>query len=380
MNAPRPYGLLAELTHRCPLHCPYCSNPLALVSRGDELAVDDWIRVLEEAARLGVLQVGFSGGEPLLYPELPTLVAVARRVGLYTNLITSAVGLTEALLGRLIAAGLDTIQISFQSDGAEQADAIAGTRAHERKIAAANMVRAAGLPWSANVVMHRNNIDRLGGMIALAEGLGAFRMELANVQFYGWAFANRNELLPTRAQIEQGDALARREAARLRGRMELVYVLPDYYEKRPKPCLHGWGSRAMTVNPRGDVLPCQAAEAIPGLVFENVRRKSLGEIWSASEAFTRFRGTEWMPEPCRSCDFKEIDFGGCRCQAALLAGDGGATDPVCEFSPHRSTVDALLAEIEALPVARPRWKHRYDQAGGILQELVEKPGHEIPSS
>jgi pyrroloquinoline quinone biosynthesis protein E len=362
---PRPYGLLAELTHRCPLHCPYCSNPLALVSRGDELATEDWLRVLDEAAQLGVLQVGFSGGEPLLYPELPTLVAAARRAGLYTNLITSAIGLSESLLGRLKAAGLDTIQISFQSDGADQADAIAGTRAHERKIAAARAVRAAGLPWSANIVLHRDNIGRLGGMIALAEELGAFRMELANVQFYGWAFANRRELLPTRSQIEQADAIARRESERLRGRMELIYVLPDYYEKRPKPCLHGWGSRAMTVNPRGDVLPCQAAEAIPGLVFDNVRRKSLGEIWRAGEAFNRFRGTEWMPEPCRSCDFKEIDFGGCRCQAALLAGDAVATDPVCEFSPHRASVDAMLAEIEALPIAPPQWKHRHEQAGAF---------------
>ena len=366
MSVPRPYGLLAELTHRCPLHCPYCSNPLALVSRGDELVVGAWIRVLEEAAQLGVLQVGFSGGEPLLYPELPALIAAARRVGLYTNLITSAIGLHDTLLKGLIAAGLDTIQISFQSDGTEQADVIAGTRAHERKIAAAKAVRAAGLPWSANVVLHRNNIGRLGEMIALAEGLGAFRMELANVQFYGWAFANRRELLPTRAQIERADALARSELERLRGRMELIYVLPDYYEKRPKPCLHGWGSRAMTVNPRGDVLPCQAAEAIPGLVFDNVRQKSLGDIWRESEAFNRFRGTEWMPEPCRSCDFKEIDFGGCRCQAAQLAGDAGATDPVCEFSPHRAHVDALLAEIEVQPDGAPQWRHRQEQPGGVL--------------
>jgi PqqA peptide cyclase len=362
---PRPYGLLAELTHRCPLHCPYCSNPLALVSRGDELAVGDWTRVLEEAAQLGVLQVGFSGGEPLLYPELPALVAAARRAGLYTNLITSAIGLNNPIIAQLRAAGLDTVQISFQSDGADQADAIAGTRAHERKIAAAQEVRAAGLPWSANVVLHRDNIGRLGEMIALAEGLGAFRMELANVQFYGWAFANRRELLPTRAQIEQADALAQRESERLRGRMELIYVLPDYYEKRPKPCLHGWGSRAMTVNPRGDVLPCQAAETIPGLVFDNVRHKSLGDIWRAGEAFNRFRGTEWMPEPCRSCDFREIDFGGCRCQAALLAGDASATDPVCEFSPHRAGVDALLAEIEARPDIAPLWQHRHEQSNGI---------------
>jgi pyrroloquinoline quinone biosynthesis protein E len=357
---PRPYGLLAELTHRCPLHCPYCSNPLALVSRGDELAATEWTRIFEEAAALGVVQVGLSGGEPLLYPELPALVAAARRVGLYTNLITSALGLTDALLGQLRAAGLDTIQISFQSDVADPADAIAGTRAHERKLAAARAVRVAGVPLSINVVLHRANIGRLDEMIALAESLGAFRIELANVQFYGWAFANRRELLPTRAQIEQADDVARRERERLRGKMELVYVLPDYHAKRPKPCLHGWGSRALTVNPRGDVLPCQAAEAIPGLAFDNVRQRSLADIWRTGEAFTRFRGTEWLPDPCHSCDLKEIDFGGCRCQAALLAGDAGATDPVCEFSPHRGTVDALIAEIEAHPACSPQWQHRHE--------------------
>jgi pyrroloquinoline quinone biosynthesis protein E len=356
--AARPYGLLAELTHRCPLHCPYCSNPLGLVPRGDELATADWIRVLEQAAELGVLQVGFSGGEPLLHPGLMELVAAARRVGLYSNLITSAVGLNAAMIAGLIAAGLDTVQISFQSDTEGPADAIAGTRAHEKKIAAATAVRAAGLPWSANVVLHRGNIDRIGEMIALAENLGAIRIELANTQFYGWAFANKKELLPTRAQVERADAIARRESERLRGRMQVIYVLPDYYEKRPKPCLHGWGRRGMTVNPRGDVLPCQAAESIPGLKFDNVRQRDLGAIWCDGEAFNRFRGTEWMPEPCQSCAFKEVDFGGCRCQAAMLAGDPAATDPVCEFSPLRSRVDALLDEINSRSGEKAApWQH-----------------------
>ena len=359
---PRPYGLLAELTHRCPLHCPYCSNPLALVPAGDELAPAKWMRVFEEAAALGVVQLGLSGGEPLLYPELPGLVAAARRAGLYTNLITSAVGLTAERLAVLRAAGLDTLQISFQSDLAGLADRVAGARAHEAKLAAARAAVAAGLPLSLNVVLHRATIDRVAELIALAESLGAFRLELANVQFYGWAFANRRELLPTRAQIEQAAAVAGRERERLRGRMEIVYVLPDYYEKRPKPCLHGWGSRALTINPRGDVLPCQAAEAIPGLVFDNVRRRSLGEIWREGEAFTRFRGTEWLPEPCRSCEWKEIDFGGCRCQATLLAGDAGATDPVCEFSPHRPRVDALLAEAETAVREAGCWQPRREKA------------------
>lgn len=360
MIASRPYGLLAELTHRCPLHCPYCSNPLGLVPRGDELEAGDWIRVLEQAAELGVLQVGFSGGEPLLYPGLMELVSTARRVGLYTNLITSGLGLNARVIDGLLIAGLDTVQISFQSDAAEPADMIAGTRAHEKKIAAAQAVRAAGLPWSANVVLHRANIDRIGEMIALAENLGAIRIELANTQFYGWAFANQRELLPMREQVERADAIAQRESERLRGRMQVIYVLPDYYEKRPKPCLHGWGSRGMTVNPRGDVLPCQAAESIPGLVFDNVRQRGLGEIWRGSEAFNRFRGTEWMPEPCQSCAFKEVDFGGCRCQAALLADDPAATDPVCEFSPHRTQIDVLLHEINAQPTSIPAWRHRHE--------------------
>jgi len=358
MNAGRPYGLLAELTHRCPLHCPYCSNPLELVRRGDELAAGEWVRVLKEAAELGVLQAGISGGEPLLHPGLLEIVAAARDAGLYTNLITSAAGLDAALIKELMTAGLDTVQISFQADTAAQADEIAGARMHERKIAAAEAARAAGLPWSANVVLHRRNIERIGEMIALAEGLGAIRIELANTQLYGWAFANRRELLPTREQAVRAEEVARREAVRLAGRMQVIYVLPDYYETRPKPCLHGWGSRGMTINPRGEVLPCQVAGAIPGLQFENVRSRSLREIWQSSEAFNRFRGTEWMPEPCRSCEFKEVDFGGCRCQAALIAGNAATADPVCEFSPHRALVDGLIAEIEAMPAGPPGWNFR----------------------
>ena len=343
MSAPRPYGLLAELTHRCPLHCPYCSNPLELAARASEMPAEDWVRVLGQAASLGIVQVGFSGGEPLLYRDLARLVRVARNEGIYTNLITSGTGLTSGRMAELREAGLDTVQISFQADEAALADGIAGAAVHARKVEAARLVVEAGLPLGANVVLHRRNIGRLQKIIAFIESLGAMRLELANTQFYGWAFRNQAALLPTESQVREAGRVATAEAARLAGKMQVVYVLPDYYEKRPKPCLHGWGARSMTVNPRGDVLPCQAANSIPGLAFDNVREHSLEWIWRQGAAFNRFRGTEWLSEPCHSCELREIDFGGCRCQAALLAGDAAKTDPVCEFSPDRPKLDALLA-------------------------------------
>lgn len=343
MIARRPYGLLAELTHRCPLHCPYCSNPLELAARAEEMPIEDWERVLAEAAALGVMQVGFSGGEPLLYPDLVRLVRAARKEGLYSNLITSGIGLTAERARELREAGLDAVQISIQADEAEPANHIAGATTHERKLTAARVAVEAGFPLGINVVLHRRNIDRLPAIISLAESLGAMRIELANTQFYGWAFQNRASLIPTREQVRQAEETARLEATRLAGRMQVVYVLPDYYEKRPKPCLHGWGAHSLTVNPRGEVLPCQAANSIPGLIFESVRERSVGAIWQESEAFNRFRGYAWMPEPCASCPERERDFGGCRCQAALLAGDASRTDPVCEFSPDRPKIDAVLA-------------------------------------
>lgn len=342
MIPPRPYGLLAELTHRCPLHCPYCSNPIELAARSEELPVEIWERVLREAADLGVLQLGLSGGEPLLYPGLDPLVATARSLGLYTNLITSGAGLTEDRIARLQAAGLDTAQLSFQSDAAPLADEIAGIPIHETKLKVAALLREAGLPFSVNVVLHRANIERMQAMIHLAENLGALRIELANTQFYGWAFKNRANLLPTREQIANAEQIAKSEAVRLAGKLHVIYVASDYYERRPKPCLHGWGSRGITVNPRGDMLPCQAANAIPGLAFENVRDKSLRDIWLGGDAFNRFRGTEWMPDPCRTCDLREVDFGGCRCQAALFTGDASRPDPVCELSPDRHLIDEML--------------------------------------
>ena len=336
--APRPFSLLAEITHRCPLHCPYCSNPLQLASQSSELTTDEWKRVLNEAAELGVLHVGFSGGEPLQRPDLVQLVAAAREAGLYTNLITSSLGLNPQKLEALKRAGLDSIQISFQSDEEPLADRIAGVSAHAIKLKAAQMVREASLPLTVNVVLHRANIERLEQIIALAEKLGAERLELANTQYYGWAFENRATLLPTRAQIECAVPIATAAKKRLFGKMELLFVVPDYYSDRPKPCMNGWGQKYLTINPAGEVLPCPTAHEIKSLHFDNVREKSLAWIWKESEAFNRFRGTEWLPEPCHDCEFREVDFGGCRCQAALITGDAGVTDPTCQYSPHRKTL------------------------------------------
>jgi pyrroloquinoline quinone biosynthesis protein E len=341
----RPYALLAELTYQCPLHCPYCSNP-AQYPRGEELSTDEWQRVFAEAAQLGVLHLGLSGGEPLARRDLTELVAAAREAGLYSNLITSALGLDRARLLALRDAGLDSIQISFQADDPELADAIAGTRAHARKLEAARLVTECSLPLSLNVVLHRRNIDRLAPIIALAESLGAVRLELANTQYYGWGHLNRAQLLPTRAQVEAAGRIAAEAKQRLAGKTDVIYVLPDLYETRPKPCMQGWGRRYLTVNPVGNVLPCPNATSIPKLRFDNVREHPLVWIWNESDAFNAFRGTGWMPLPCRECPQREIDFGGCRCQAALLTGDDHATDPVCELAPLRALVGVVLASAE----------------------------------
>jgi PqqA peptide cyclase len=343
---PRPYSLLAELTHRCPLHCPYCSNPTQLAPAQDELTRTEWEQVIGDAAELGVLHIGFSGGEPLQRPDLAELIACARTGGLYSNLITSAVGLTPRRAEQLKNAGLDSIQISLQADESSLADRIAGAAAHERKLEAARMVRELGLPLTINVVLHRGNIERLPQVISLAEGLGAERLELANTQYYGWAFQNRAALLPSRDQILVAEQIAAAAKKRLFGKMELLFVLPDYYAERPKPCMNGWGRSHLTVNPAGQVLPCPTAGHIPGLQFENVRSRPLRWIWAESDAFNRFRGTEWMPEPCRSCEFREVDFGGCRCQAALLTGDAAVTDPACGYSPYREQLAGFVERLQ----------------------------------
>ncbi|HET8841799.1 MAG TPA: pyrroloquinoline quinone biosynthesis protein PqqE [Ktedonobacteraceae bacterium] len=337
----RPFGLLAELTYTCPLHCPYCSNPPQIPSGGKELSTSEWLYVLQQASELGVLHIHFSGGEPLLRSDLCELINGAHTAGMYTNLITSGIGLTQTKVQALQNAGLDSVQISFQAAEAEDGDRLAGARAHERKLAAARFVRNAGMPLTVNVVLHRRNVESLPQIIALAERLDAQRLELAHTQYLGWAFLNRNALFPTPYQVEQARQIAEAAITRLRGQMEIVYVLPDYYGERPKPCMHGWGQRYLCVTPGGDVLPCQTATVIQDLCFDNIRQHSLTWIWHESSAFQRFRGSAWMPEPCRSCELREIDFGGCRCQAFLLTGDAARTDPACQLSPDAP----LLREI-----------------------------------
>jgi PqqA peptide cyclase len=373
MTAPRPYALLAEVTYRCPLHCPYCSNPTRMRS-GRELTTDEWGRVIREAAGLGVLQIGFSGGEPLVRRDLAELVHSAREARLYTNLITSGVGLDENRARDLRDAGLDSVQLSFQSDRADLADEIAGTHAHQRKLDAAAIIRAAGISLSLNFVIHRRNIDRLPQIIELTETLNARRIELANVQFYGWAFLNRAALLPTREQVARAREVATAAKTRLAGKIDIFYVLPDYYETRPKPCLNGWGQRYLTVNSIGDVLPCPtASSAISDLRFENVRERSLDWIWRESGSFNRFRGTEWMPEPCRSCPQREIDFGGCRCQAALLTGNAANTDPVCTLSPNRASVDAVLDDLNRSSDRSHDWTLRVNPEKALIDSVPSRP-------
>ncbi len=359
MLTTRPLGLLAELTYRCALRCPYCSNPLNLAGYRDELTSEEWRRVLDEARALGVLQVHLSGGEPLQRPDLPVLVAHACGLGCYTNLITSGLGLSPARVDQLKASGLDHVQISLQAADAPTADRIAGAPSFHRKLAAARAVKAAGFPLTLNVVLHRLNLDQLPDILQIAEELGANRLELANTQYYGWALRNRAALLPTRAQLARAESVVRAARARLKHAMEIIYVLPDYYEEYPKPCMHGWGRQQLTVTPNGGVLPCPAAGQITGLAVENVRERPLAWIWDESPMFARFRGVEWMPDPCRGCARQLVDFGGCRCQAFQLTGDAAATDPVCRFSPHHQLVEEVVRAANDEPCATaPVWDYR----------------------
>ena len=348
----KPLGLLAELTHRCPLGCPYCSNPLALEPRTDELDTQTWARVFREAAGLGVLQVHLSGGEPGARRDLVEITAAAHAAGLYTNLITSAVGITAATLGKLADTGLDHVQISFQDSEEASADHIAGYRgAFARKRALAAEVVALKIPLTVNAVMHRANIDRLPAMVELALSLGASRVEIAHAQYYGWALKNRSALMPTAEQVRHAAATVEELRRRHRGEIVIDAVVPDYHARLPKPCVGGWGRRSLNVTPSGKVLPCHAAESIPGLEFWSVREHALADIWAHSPAFNAFRGTDWMTEPCRSCARRDIDFGGCRCQAFLLAGDARAADPVCHMAPAHEAVQGLAGVQEDVPYA-----------------------------
>lgn len=340
-----PIGLLAELTHRCPLQCPYCSNPVDLTRRGEELTAADWADVFAQAAALGVLQVHLPGGEPTARPDLAEIIAAAEGAGLYTNLITSGVLLDAAKLAAYTAANLAHVQLSVQGAEAGVADRVAGMKgSFARKAEAARLVSAAGLPLTVNAVVHRQNIGGLEGIIALALQWGAQRLEVAHVQYYGWALRNRAALMPTRAQVDAATGIV--EAARqlYAGRLEIDNVVPDYYAQRPKRCMDGWGSQFLAVTPRGRVLPCHAAESLPGFDFPDVRQVSLRDIWYGAPAFQRFRGTGWMAEPCRSCAFKERDLGGCRCQAFAIAGDAAATDPACGLSPFHGAMLAMAQE------------------------------------
>lgn len=353
-----PLAMLAELTHRCPLQCPYCSNPIALSPRSGELDTAEWADILSQAAALGVLQVHLSGGEPTARKDLAAIISAAKNAGIYTNLITAGVLLTRPRLEEYRAAGLDHVQISIQDSEPENANRIGNYACgHARKLEAAGLVRALHLPLTINAVVHRQNLDHLPQIIALAHALGAQRLEIANVQYYGWALKNRAVLMPTREQVERATAVAAAAVEQYRGRMVIDYVVPDYYARRPKRCMDGWGSRYFAVSPRGRVLPCHAAESITGMEFSSLREHTLEWIWQNDPAFNRFRGTDWMPEPCRSCSFKEKDLGGCRCQAFALTGDAAATDPVCEFSPRHQEVAALVAA-DTVP-GRPRYIYRH---------------------
>jgi pyrroloquinoline quinone biosynthesis protein E len=367
-----PVSLLAELTHRCPLQCPYCSNPLALDKAGAELDTATWLRVLEEAAELGVLQVAFSGGEPTIRRDLEDMIAQAAGLGLYSNLITAGVLLDEVRLNALIEAGLDHLQLSVQDAEATNADRIGGYRGgHAKKLRLAELVRTAGIPLTINAVVHRQNVDNLEAIIALAEACGATRLEVAHVQYYGWALVNRAALMPTREQTERSVAVIEAAKERLKGVLAFDYVIPDYYARFPKPCMGGWAKQNLNVTPSGKVLPCHAAETIATLEFDNVRDRPLAEIWYEGAAFNAFRGTDWMAEPCRSCPRKTVDFGGCRCQAFALTGDARATDPACSLSPlHQDLVATAEREAHAAP---PAFVYRKPQNS-------PKPAERMPAS
>ena len=337
-----PRWLLAELTYRCPLHCVFCYNPLDYTTQGAELSTEVWLRVLGEARALGAVQLGLSGGEPLVRDDVETLIGEARRLGYYSNLITSGVGLNEERIRAFKDAGLDHIQLSFQDSTRELNDFLSSTRTFELKSKVAKLIKAHDYPMVLNVVIHRLNVDHVGQILEMAEALGAEYVELANTQYYGWGHLNRDQLLPTQEQLQRAEAATNRFRDKVGDRMRVFFVVPDYFENRPKACMNGWGSVFLTVTPDGTALPCHAARMLPGLQFPSVRDSSVEAIWYESEGFNRYRGDAWMQEPCRSCPEKTKDFGGCRCQAYLLTGDPAATDPVCDLSPrHHLVTDAV---------------------------------------
>jgi PqqA peptide cyclase len=347
MNVGPPLWLLAEVTYRCPLHCVFCYNPVDYATQPAELSTDDWLRVLREGREMGAVQLGLSGGEPLVRDDLEVIVAEAHRLGYYTNLLTSGVGLTAERAAALKAAGLDHVQLSFQDSTREMNDFLSHTKTFALKNRVAKIIKDQGWPMVMNVVIHRLNIDHIGRIIEMAAELDAEYIELANTQYYSWAFVNRAQLLPTHEQLRRAEAITDEWRKKLDGRMRIFFVAPDYHEGKAKKCVNGWGSMFITVTPDGTALPCHTAKMLPGLTFPNVRETSLREAWFESEGFNRYRGTGWMKEPCSSCEHKEEDLGGCRCQAFLIAQDAEAADPVCRKSPHHDKVLAVVAQAEA---------------------------------
>jgi pyrroloquinoline quinone biosynthesis protein E len=369
----KPLWLVLELTYRCPLKCPWCSNPIDYERcHGEELSTAEWMRVLREGRELGALQLGFTGGEPILRDDLEELVGEASRLGYYTNLITSGVGLTEARLIALKAAGLNQIQLSIQSSDRELTDRLVGARAFDVKLKVAKLIKAHGFPMVLNVPVFRHNADQTAEILAMAEDIGVDYLEFANIQYYNWAMLNRDELLPTRAQLERAERIVQEARERLGQRMTIYFVIPDYFEERPKACMNGWGAIHLTIAPDGAALPCQEARLIDGLEFPTVREKSLAWLWNESPTFRKFRGNEWMQEPCRSCSEKEQDFGGCRCQAFLLTGDAGRTDPACAKSPDHHLIGEAVARAHAPGrTAVPLILRRERDARGQLEVLSD---------
>jgi PqqA peptide cyclase len=360
MNAPHPapeigppLWLLAELTYRCPLHCVFCYNPVDFAATENELSTDDWLRVLREARAAGSVQCGFSGGEPMLREDLEILVAEAKKLGFYTNLLTSGVGLTEERIVKLKEAGLDHIQLSFQDSTKELNDFLTHTKTFELKQRVAQLIKANGWPMVLNCVVHRLNIDYIDKIIEMAVALGAEYLELANSQYYSWASLNRSHLLPSREQLERAERVTNEYREKLGDKIRMFYVVPDYYEKRPKKCMNGWGNVFLTVTPDGTALPCHTAKMLPGISFPNVRDMSVKEIWYESDGFNRYRGDGWMKESCRTCPDKEKDLGGCRCQALMLTGDAANADPVCDKSPHHHLIEEAVARAQ-IPDAERR--------------------------
>jgi len=353
----KPLWLLAELTYRCPLQCPYCSNPVEYARYKEELDTEQWLSVLHQARKLGAAQLGFSGGEPLVRQDLEVLIAEARKLGYYTNLITSGVGMDEARIAAFKEAGLDHIQISFQASTEELNNYLGGTDSFAHKLEMARLVKRHDYPMVLNIVIHRQNIDQIEDIIRMTIDLDADYVELASTQYYGWSKVNAELLLPTRAQLARAERIAHEYQARMQGRMKILYVVPDYYETRPKACMNGWGAVFLTIAPDGAALPCHAARQLPGFEFPNVREHGIEWIWNESPAFARYRGDEWMKEPCRSCPEKARDFGGCRCQAYMMTGDATNADPVCDKSPHHAQLVADVDRITAQPIetirARP---------------------------